>query len=304
MARKQKQKQRQSQKQSVVVNIHEKKPAKKRRPRKKKEPTEQAPPPVVLGLPKVPPIVVQYTEPASLGPPPAPAQQPAIQAPAPVQQPAIFAAPRQAIPFAQEQQQGLQIPARQAAGEAAERRREAEPRIEPQRREAEVQVEIKEPKGPQARPSAREAAAFAAEQRDIFARQQRPASDILQPAPPVWEQLVEEGPVIAEPVDRPIPIEVVARAKPKPKLVIGEEIQSLISGERESSQTQQAREVRTALQRSERAGADVPLELLLAGKYNLPNQPRRPQPTYDQKERLAKAGRPYKGSPSKKITKT
>jgi hypothetical protein len=74
MPRKQKQKQRQKQQQTVVVNIHEKK-AKKRRAHRKKADQAPLPPPVVLGLPKVPPIVVQYSEPASLQPPP-PVQQP------------------------------------------------------------------------------------------------------------------------------------------------------------------------------------------------------------------------------------
>ena len=89
MPRKIKQKQKQSQRQSVVVNIHEKK-AKKRRPHRKKEPVEGSmPPPVVLGLPKVPPIVVQYTPPASLIPtpeaaPPQPQAQPARQPERPV----------------------------------------------------------------------------------------------------------------------------------------------------------------------------------------------------------------------------
>jgi hypothetical protein len=92
----------QAQGQSVIVNIGEKK-ARKRKPRKKAAAaSEQLPPPVVLGLPKVPPILVQqFTDPASLMPaPPLAAAQPAAQ---PIQQPAaqpraqIFAeAPRQA----------------------------------------------------------------------------------------------------------------------------------------------------------------------------------------------------------------
>lgn len=81
--RKQKQKQKQKQQQTVVVNIHEKK-AKKRRAHRKKPDQSPLPPPVVLGLPKVPPIVVQYSEPASLQPPP-PVQQPVA---APIAQPA------------------------------------------------------------------------------------------------------------------------------------------------------------------------------------------------------------------------
>jgi hypothetical protein len=80
---KQKQKQRQKQQQTVVVNIQEKK-AKKRRAHRKKADQSPLPPPVVLGLPKVPPIVVQYSEPASLQPAP-PVQQPV---PASIPQPA------------------------------------------------------------------------------------------------------------------------------------------------------------------------------------------------------------------------
>jgi hypothetical protein len=94
MPRKIKQKQKQSQRQSVVVNIHEKKEkkVKKRRPHRKKEPLEstQLPPPVVLGLPKIPPIVVQYSEPASLMPTPSqPPAQPPVQQPV-VNRPEIF----------------------------------------------------------------------------------------------------------------------------------------------------------------------------------------------------------------------
>lgn len=207
--RKQKQKQKQSQKQSVIVNIGEKKPARKRKPRKKKEPTEQAPPPVVLGLPKVPPIVVQYSEPASLVPPqpPAPRQEPAPPRQEPPQAPALFA-PQRIAPIMGEQRQenilqGIRQeverpPAREEAARAAIRR-EAEVEI-PSVKETEVQVNIPEPPRPiglQARPSAREIAIVAAEQRAEFARQQRSASDILQPAPPVaFEALVAEAPRI------------------------------------------------------------------------------------------------------------
>lgn len=76
MARKQKQKQKQSQKQSVIVNINEKKTKRKSRPRKKT--AEQLAPQQILGLPKVPPIVIQYGEPASLGPAPPAPRQPSV----------------------------------------------------------------------------------------------------------------------------------------------------------------------------------------------------------------------------------
>jgi hypothetical protein len=93
MPRKQKQKQRQKQTQNVVVNIHEKKP-RKRKPNRKKG-TLPPPVPLVLGLPKVPPIVVQYTEPASLGQPPPP-KSAAVLAAEPVK-PRVFNEPRKVV---------------------------------------------------------------------------------------------------------------------------------------------------------------------------------------------------------------
>jgi len=93
MPRKQKQRQKQKQEQYVVVNIHEKK-SKKRKPNRKKG---TLPPsyPVVLGLPKTPPIVVQYTEPASLGQPPPPTSA-AVLAQEPVK-PKVFNEPRKVL---------------------------------------------------------------------------------------------------------------------------------------------------------------------------------------------------------------
>jgi len=91
MPRKQKQRQKQKQEQYVVVNVHEKK-SKKRKPNRKKG---TLPPPVVLGLPKVPPIVVQYTEPASLGQPPPPTSA-AVIAQEPVK-PKVFNEPRKVL---------------------------------------------------------------------------------------------------------------------------------------------------------------------------------------------------------------
>jgi len=100
MARKQKQRQkpkpthnvhRQHQTQNVVVNIQDKK-AKKRKPNRKKG---TSPPPLVLGLPKVPPIVVQYTEPASLGQPPPP-KSAAVLAAEPVKA-KVFNEPRKVL---------------------------------------------------------------------------------------------------------------------------------------------------------------------------------------------------------------
>jgi hypothetical protein len=56
-------KQKQKQSQNVVVHIHEKvKPAKKKRSHRKKKPTElpQMPSPVILGGPKIPPIIYEF----------------------------------------------------------------------------------------------------------------------------------------------------------------------------------------------------------------------------------------------------
>lgn len=91
MPRKQKQRQKQKQEQYVVVNVHEKK-SKRRKPNRKKG---TLPPPVVLGLPKVPPIVVQYTEPASLTSAPQPPSA-VVLAAEPVK-PKVFNEPRKVL---------------------------------------------------------------------------------------------------------------------------------------------------------------------------------------------------------------
>lgn len=208
MARKQKQKQKQSQKQSVIVNIHEKKTKRKRKPRKKA--TDQLPPQQILGLPKVPPIVIQYGEPASLGPaPPAP------------RQPSVFAEPV------------------------------------------------------------------------------RPSSDILRPAPASFKELVSEGPPIKQ---EPTPI-IKQEPVPTPKRLFEEDDDDVqiisppppLASSLGRAPMAEARETRRAIQLSEQVGSDVPLSLLLTGRYNLDFQPRRAVPTREQRERLFDAGRPYKG---------
>lgn len=293
--RKQKQKQKQSQKQSVIVNIGEKKPARKRKPRKKKEPTEQAPPPVVLGLPKVPPIVVQYSEPASLVPPqpPAPRQEPAPPRQEPPQAPALFAPQRIAPIMGEQRRENILQGIRQEVERPPAREEAARAAI---RREAEVQVNIPEPPRPiglQARPSAREAAIVAAEQRAIFERQVRPASDILQPAPAIaFEELVAEAPRIQSQRAQEERQQELVFAEPVPLAGGAVQIAKPIE---EKGQTTPARKVRQALQRSEGKGSDVPIELLLRGQYNLAGKQRRPQPTYEQRVRLFEAGAPYKG---------
>lgn len=64
--------------------------------------------------------------------------------------------------------------------------------------------------------------------------------------------------------------------------------------------TTPAREVRRALQISQGAGSDVPLELLIEGIYNLEGQPRRPAPTVNQRVRLIEAGYQVKEPTPKK----
>jgi len=170
MARKQKQKQKQTQKQSVVVNIHEKK-AKKRRPRKKKAEasTEPIPPPQILGLPKVPPIVVQFTE------PPQPPPQPQLQAQAPAQQPPP-PPPRQPAILAEQRE-----PPRLA--------RERQPNI----------LEGREPSllSIPSFPSSRESSVSGISALSLLSPSgaARPSSDILRPTAPIaFEELVAEGP--------------------------------------------------------------------------------------------------------------
>ena len=61
------------------------------------------------------------------------------------------------------------------------------------------------------------------------------------------------------------------------------------------SQTEAAREVRRAMQISQGAGSDVPIELLLVGRYQNEGQNRRPFPTINQRQRLLQAGYPIAG---------
>lgn len=60
------------------------------------------------------------------------------------------------------------------------------------------------------------------------------------------------------------------------------------------SQTEEARNVRRAMQINEGRGADVPVELLLLGRYNNEGQPPRRTPTVNQRRRLYEYGTPYK----------
>lgn len=62
-----------------------------------------------------------------------------------------------------------------------------------------------------------------------------------------------------------------------------------------ASQTEAAREVRRAMQISQGAGSDVPIELLLIGRYQNEGQNRRPFPTINQRQRLLQAGYPIAG---------
>jgi len=62
-----------------------------------------------------------------------------------------------------------------------------------------------------------------------------------------------------------------------------------------SSQTEEARSVRRVMQISEGRGADVPIEVLLLGRYHNEGQPPRRTPTVSQRQRLYEYGAPYKG---------
>jgi len=68
--------------------------------------------------------------------------------------------------------------------------------------------------------------------------------------------------------------------------------------------TTSAREVRRAIQISEGRGSDVPLELLINGRYNNEGEPRRAEPTVNQRQRLFNNGTPYRGDENGVVTKS
>ena len=181
------QKQKQSQKQSVIVNIGKEKKPRKRKPRKKAGELPPAPP-VVLGLPKTPPIVVQYTQPASLEGPP-PVQQPAAPQPA-------IAAPQQGPRFEQPVRQPLIAPAERER--AAARR---QPSISSLTLESEGFKQPATISSPPVSPLT-VSEGFKSEvpsARSSLFQPIRSGSDILRPAPPAFVELVAE----ARPVEQP-----------------------------------------------------------------------------------------------------
>lgn len=299
--RKQKQKQKQKQSQNVIVNIHEKKVAKKRRPHRKKIQEQlPLPPPVILGLPKVPPIVVQYSEPASLTAPiPPPAPEPK--------------APALSSMFKEPVKESFKTPARVGssiteliAPSPASTISSVTEWIEPV---AEAPKRVPISKDIPIRGSA-------------FFSPIRPSSDILREAPPSLEEIIgsptssqEElsgifgkSPVTATPKESIIQapsIELSPIQQPSSGIFGGAvsgggglvssrvaDIEKNISSSN-AERTKQARQIRTALQLSQRTGSDVTDAELLSGFYgNIPSGRRR-VPTTEQKDRLEKLGKPY-----------
>jgi len=282
MPRKIKQKQKQKQTQNVIVNIHEKK-VKKRRIHRKKEQLP-LPPSVVLGLPKVPPIVVQYTEPASLSSAPAPT--------APVPVPPAPARATSSM-FTTPAKETIKEPAKiisaftriQEAPSPASSISWIEPVAEEPRR---VPISKNLPVGSIGEPA--------------FFQPIRSSSDILREAPSSFENLIrspsssrEELSAIFNQPPSPEP-QFKAPTPTRGGIVGGGVVASRVAAiEKKGSgeKTKQAREVRQALQLSQRTGADVNDTDLLDGFYgNLPSGRRR-VPTTEQKARLEKLGKPY-----------
>ena len=288
MPRKQKQKQKQTQRQSVVVNIHEKKVKKRRAPRRKAQ--EPLPPPVVLGLPKVPPIVIQYSEPASLtGPvPPPPAPAPAAEPKAPAMLSSMFKAPVK---------ESFKTPARVGSS--------IKELITPSPASTISSIDWIEPVAeapkrpiPKGIPS------------PMF-EPIRPSADILRESAPSLEDIIR-SPISSQESLRPMSsvgsmksLESVSSVSPP--LGGGGLVSSRVAAIEKKSKAfgneplsidkaQQARLVRQAQQRSEGIGADITDEMLLSGRYGYTTgNKRRTAPTAEQKDRLAKLGKPWKG---------
>jgi len=284
MPRKVKQKQKQTQRQSVVVNINEKKVKKRRAHRKKAQ--EPLPPPIVLGLPKVPPIVVQYSEPASLVAPPT------IRPPAP----APAAPPAFSTMFAAPVKSSLKTP--EVLGSSIRGFITPSPVstissmtdwIEP--------VPLKVPIRKGVLPS--ESSAF---------------SPISSASPPSLKELIgsrESSQTESQRVFKPrqSPPETVA-PPPSPESIqepvggaimgpnVAERVAAIERKRTTGDKYETARLVRQAQQLEEAKGSDVPLNLLLAGRYHNPGQRRRAAPTVEQRQRLEVAGKPY--TPKKK----
>lgn len=279
MPRKQNQKQKQTQRQSVVVNIHEKKVKKRRAPRRKVQ--EPLPPPVILGLPKVPPIVVQYSEPASLigpvPPPPAPAAEP--KAPAVLS--SMFKAPVK---------ESFKTPARVGSS--------IKELISPSPASTISSIDWIEPVAespkrpiPKGVPS------------PMF-EPIRPSADILRESAPSLEDIIRSP--ISSQESSMISPESISYVSPPPLgggglvssrvAAIEKKTKAFGNEPLPADKTQQARLVRQAQQRSEGRGADITDEMLLSGRYGYTTgNKRRTAPTAEQKDRLAKLGKPWKG---------
>ena len=116
------------------------------------------------------------------------------------------------------------------------------------------------------------------EQRSLF--DSFPNADIIENDNPSREGIEEE--VNIEPL--------------QPINYVGGAVRRAISAiEGNIKKTEAAREVRRAIQISEGRGSDVPLELLIDGRYNNEGEPRRATPTINQRQRLFNNGTPYKG---------
>jgi hypothetical protein len=293
MPRKVKQKQKQTQRQSVVVNIHEKKVKKRRAHRKKAQ--EPLPPPVVLGLGKVPPIVIQYSEPASLGPPP----PPPTTAPAP----ASAAPPAFSTMFAAPVKSSLKTP--EVLGSSIRGFITPSPAstissvtdwIEPVPLKAPIRKEISS-KGSAFSPISSSS-----------------LSPISSASPPSLKELIgsrESSQTESQQVFKPSQSPPETRASlPSPESIqefvggavmgpnVAERVAAIERKRTTGDKYEAARLVRQAQQLEEAKGSDVPLNLLLAGRYHNPGQPRRAAPTVEQRQRLEVAGKPY--TPKKK----
>jgi hypothetical protein len=252
----------------------------------------------VLGLPKVPPIVIQYSEPASLTapipPPPAPAAEPKTPAvlssmfKAPVKEsfktparvgssikelitpsPAstissidwiepVAEAPKRPIP------KGIPKPMFQPIRSSADILRESAPSLE------EI---IGSPTSSQAELSG----IFAPSPESVRPASVRPTSSISS--------------IRAESV-RPASVESVLGGGG----LVSSRVAAIEKKISKGDKYETARMVRRAKQLEEARGASVTDEMLLAGRYGYTNtNKRRTAPTVEQKDRLAKLGKPWKG---------
>ena len=279
----QNEKQTQSQAQNVTVNIHEKKVNNRRVYRKKKESQLPLPPPVVLGLPKVPPIVVQYSEPASLTSPAPIPPPPAVPATS-----NIMSAPiKGSLKIPEKKESAFsELITPSPASTISSGIDWIEPVAEEPRR---VPISKNIPDTTLFKPI-------------------RSSSDILREAPSTFESLIrtpsssrEELSAIFNPTPIPTPTLEAQFQTPIQTPISGVVASRVAEIENKSKdKTKQARETRKAMQLSLQTGSDITDEQLLVGYYgNIPSGLRR-VPTVEQQLRLAKLGKPYIGKSYKK----